>query len=60
MQKNTRIAEPPVDIPVREIARVTLETSGGSSGAKAVAIGIASGVAAFFAILAIAFAAGRD
>jgi hypothetical protein len=60
VQKNTRIPEAPVQVPVREIARVTVENGGGMSGAKAAAIGIASGVAAFFTILAIAFAAGSD
>jgi hypothetical protein len=39
---------------------VTIENGGGASTAKAVAIGIASGVGAFFAVLAIAFAASGD
>jgi len=60
VQKNTRVPESPVSIPIGQIARVTVETGGGSSTGKAVAIGIASGVGAFFAILAIAFAAGSD
>ena len=59
VQQNTRIPEPPIDVPIARLARVTPETSGTSTG-KAVAIGIASGVGAFFAILAIAFAAGGD
>jgi hypothetical protein len=59
VQKNTRVPEPPVEVPMGQIARVTIE-NGGSSAAKAVAIGIASGVGAFFAILAIAFAASGD
>jgi len=60
VQKNTRVAESPVDVPLAQVARVTLEGGGGSSTAKAVAIGIVSGVGAFFAILAIAFAASGD
>jgi len=59
VQKNTRLPEPPIEVPVAQLARVTTENSG-TSTAKAVAIGIASGVGAFFAILAIAFAANGD
>ena len=59
VQRNTRIPESPVEVPVAQIARVTIDNGGGST-AKSVAIGIASGVGAFFAILAIAFAAGSD
>lgn len=59
VQKNTRVPEPPVEVPLGQLARVTVETGGSSTG-KAVAIGIASGVGAFFAILAIAFAASGD
>ena len=60
VQRNTRVAEPPIEIPVAELARVTLDQGGGTSVAKAVGIGIASGVGAFFAIIAIAFAAFGD
>ena len=60
VQKSTRIPEPPVAIPIGELARVTTESGGGIGAGKAAAIGIASGVGAFFAILAIAFAAGGD
>jgi hypothetical protein len=59
VQKDTRVPEPPVEVPVAQLARVTLN-SGGTSTGKAVAIGIASGVGAFFAILAIAFATVDD
>ena len=60
VQKNTRVPEPPVEVPVAQLARVTLNNGGGTSTGKAVAIGIASGVGAFFAILAIAFATVDD
>jgi len=56
VQRNSRLPEPPVSVPIAEVARVTLDGGGGTSTAKAVAIGIASGVGAFFAVLAIAFA----
>jgi hypothetical protein len=59
VQTNTRVPEPPVSMPVAQLSRVTVE-SGGASVGKAVGIGIASGVGAFFAILAIAFAAGGN
>jgi hypothetical protein len=52
-------ARVPVEVPLGQLARVTVETGGASTG-KAVAIGIVSGVGAFFAILAIAFAASGD
>jgi hypothetical protein len=60
VQKNTRIPEAPISIPLGELARVTPENGGGIGAGKAAAIGIASGVGAFFAILAIAFAVGGD
>ncbi len=56
VQKNTRVPEPPLEVPVAQIARVTLEGNGASTG-KAIGIGIASGVGTFFAILAILAAA---
>lgn len=60
VQPNTRIAEPPIDIPTAQIARVTLDGGGGMSTGKAIGIGIASGVGAFFAILAIIAASFND
>jgi len=56
VQKNTRIPEPPIDVPIARLARVTTETGGTSTG-KAVAIGIASGLGVFLAILAMIAAA---
>ena len=56
VQKNTRVPEAPVEVPMASIARVTLDSPSGSSG-KAIGIGIAAGVGitfAFFAILAAA------
>lgn len=60
VQKNTRMPETPVEVPMGQIARVTVDSGGGASTGKAIAIGIASGVGAFFAILGIAFAAVGD
>jgi hypothetical protein len=52
VQKATRIPEPPVEVPIAQVSRVTL-TGGGMSTGKAVAIGIASGAGVFLAILGI-------
>ena len=60
VQKSTRLPEPPVSIPIDQLARVTTDSGGGIGAGKAAAIGIASGVGAFFAVLAMAFAAGGD
>src|SRR5262245_34896072 len=59
VQKNTRIPEAPIQIPLAQIARVTVD-NGGTSPAKAVGIGIASGVGVFFGILAILAATLND
>ena len=56
VQRNTRVPEPPIEIPIAELARVTLDQGGGTSTAKAIGIGIASGAAAFFALIALAYA----
>jgi hypothetical protein len=60
VQTNTRVPEPPVELPLTSLARVTVETGGGTSTAKAIGIGIASGVGAFFGILAILAATFSD
>jgi hypothetical protein len=60
VQRNTRAPEPPVEIPVASITRITLDTGGGTSTAKAIGIGIAAGVGTFFGILAILAAAWND
>jgi hypothetical protein len=53
VQAHTRVPEPPLEIPLNTVARVSLESAGGTSTAKAVGIGIAVGLGAFFGILAI-------
>lgn len=60
VQKNTRVPEPPIDIPAAQITRVTLDSGGGMSTGKAIGIGIASGVGAFFVILGIFAATFSD
>ena len=51
VQKNTRVPEAPVEVPLAQVTRVTLDT--GSSMGKTVAIGVATGVAVTFGIFAI-------
>jgi hypothetical protein len=49
VQKNTRVPEHPLEIPLDQLARVTLDT--GSSMGKSIAIGVATGVGATFGVL---------
>lgn len=59
LQLNTRVPEPPVEIPLNTVSRVSLQGAG-TSTAKAVGIGIAAGVGTFFAILGILAATFDD
>jgi hypothetical protein len=57
VQRNTRIPEAPVTLPMDQLARVTVDSAGGSI-AKAVGIGAAAGAAAslgVFLLLLMAF-----
>jgi hypothetical protein len=58
LQRNTRIPEPPVDIPIGSIMRLTLDQ--GSSAGRTIAIGIVSGVAATFGVLLLLAAIWSD
>ena len=51
VQRNTRVPEPPIDIPLGSVTRLTLDQ--GSSTGRNVAIGVASGVGATFGVLLI-------
>jgi hypothetical protein len=59
VQKNTRVPERPVEIPLDQLTRVTLD-NGNSSIGKTVAIGVGSGVAATLGFLLILFALVGD
>jgi hypothetical protein len=50
VQRNTRIPEPPLDVPFGTITRLTLDNGGTSTG-KTVAIAVGAGVGATFGIL---------
>ncbi len=56
LQKRTRLPEPPLSIPLTEIAAIGLDR-GGTSTARAVLIGVGVGAATFFGILLAAIAA---
>ena len=53
LQPRTRVPVAVQAVPYAEIASLERRTNGGSSAAKAVGIGVASGVGVFFAIVAI-------
>ena len=53
LQPRTRVPVPVQAVPYAEIASLERRTNGGSGAAKAVGIGVASGVGVFFAIIAI-------
>jgi hypothetical protein len=59
VQKNTRVPEAPLDIPLSEVTRVTLDTSSSSVG-KQIAIGVGAGVAATFGVLLVLAALWSD
>ena len=59
VQRHTRVPEPPVEIPIGSIARLTLDQAGSSVG-KNIAIGVASGVGATFGVLLLLAALWSD
>jgi hypothetical protein len=59
VQKNTRVPEAPVEVPLSQVTRVTLEPTSSSIG-KHIAIGVGSGVAATFGVLLILAALWSD
>jgi hypothetical protein len=60
VQKHTRVPEAPVEVPLNQVSRVTINSSNGSSAGKTVAIGVGVGVAAFFGILGVLAAIYSD
>ena len=59
VQRNTRIAEAPIEIPLSDITRVTLET-GTSHPGRSIAIGAAAGAAAALGVILILVFAFND
>jgi hypothetical protein len=60
LQPKTRITVPVQSVPYDAIASLERRQQGGMSAAKAAAIGVGAGVATFFAIVLIVFAAYDD
>lgn len=59
VQRNTRVPEPPIEIPIDAIARLTLDQPSSSVG-RNIAIGVASGVGATFGVLLLLAAIWGD
>jgi hypothetical protein len=59
VQKATRVPEPPIEVPIARVARITLDMPSGSTG-RSIGIGIAAGVGATLGFLAILAAAISD
>jgi hypothetical protein len=53
VQENTRVPEPPVTIPVSDIARLAVDTDSSTRVARTIGIGVATGAAAALAVFAI-------
>jgi hypothetical protein len=60
LQPRTRVTVPVQSVPYGAIASLERRQQGGTNAAKAAAIGVGTGVAAFFTIMAIVFAAFDD
>lgn len=58
VQRNTRVPEPPIEIRIADVTRVSLESE--SHTGRNIAIGIAAGVGAAFGVLAILAALIND
>ena len=57
VQPRTRVAVPPVEVPLSDVTRVTVDTSNGNSLAKAIGVGLAAGAGAAAAVILILIAA---
>lgn len=57
VQPRTRVPEPPVEVPLRNVIGVTLDKKGGGSLAKAIGVGAAAGVGAAVGFILILIAA---
>ena len=57
VQPRTRVAVPPVEVPLSDVTRVTVETGNGHSLAKSIGVGLAAGAGAAAAVILILIAA---
>jgi hypothetical protein len=53
VQLRTRLPEPPLEIPLGEVLRITPETAGGGNIGKMIGIGVAAGAGAALAVFMI-------
>ena len=52
IQRNTRVPEAPIEVPLEQVTRVSID-NGGTNPGKAIGIGVAVGVGAFFGVALI-------
>jgi hypothetical protein len=57
VQPRTRMAVPPVEVPLGDVTRVTVDTGNGNSLAKSIGVGLAAGAGAAAAVILILIAA---
>ena len=57
VQPRTRVAVPPVEVPLGDVTRVTVDTGNGNSLAKSIGVGLAAGAGAAAAVILILIAA---
>ena len=57
VQPRTRVAVPPVEVPLSDVTRVTVDTGAGNSLAKSIGVGLAAGAGAAAAVILILIAA---
>ena len=57
VQPRTRVAVPPIEIPLAQVTRVTVDTGAGNSLAKSIGVGLAAGAGAAAAVILILIAA---
>ncbi len=60
VQRRTRIPEPPVQIPIRDVQALELETKNGGGTARAIALGAAAGAASTLGMLMLLVAIFAD
>jgi len=60
VQPRTRLPEPAIEIPLDDVLAVTLESKGGNSVGRAIAVGAAAGAAVILTMVLISFALWSD
>ncbi len=60
VQARTRIPEPPIEVPLADVLRVTPDSNGGSNLAKIIGAGVAAGVGGALVVFAVLIALYSD